>query len=210
MKHLALLLALFASAAGAEPLGQSWSIVGPKTIEPNGNVLEIAAGWPGLSAGYYRGVAPGLNLGARVGFVYGVEGMIHYVEPGFKAQVLLKWRLLEADRLSIGVTFEPGPFFHAPYFGGTVAGFSLPIGFRLGIAASSAINVAVLVDLPMWVSFGPGADFNVPVLTGVGLEYFVSSTLGLFFRARVGPTIRASSGTAELTFEGSLGVALRF
>lgn len=196
--------------ARAQEAGQHWSIVGPKTLEPSANALEIAAGWPGLSVGYLRGVAPALNLGARVGFVYGIEGEIRSVVPGVKLQVLLKWRILEKDRLSFGLTFEPGPFFHALSGGSTLAGFSIPLGVRLGIAASSALTVAVLVDVPMWVQFGPGGELNVPVLSGVGLEYFVTSTLGLFFRTRLGPTIHTSYRLAEFTFEGSLGVAFKF
>jgi hypothetical protein len=202
-------LAAGAASAQQEPTGQTWSAIGPRTVEPGANSVEVAAGWPGLSVGYYRGIAPGLNLGARVAFVYGVEGMIHYVEPGFKGQLLLKWRFLDRERISLGLTFEPGPFFHAPYFGGTVAGFSLPLGLRLGIVASSALTVSVLVDAPMWVVFGPGGEFNVPVLSGVGVEYFVTSTLALFVRTRIGPTIRTVSRSAELTFEGSLGAAFK-
>jgi hypothetical protein len=212
LRALALLAAGLAAGASAqqEPTGQTWSAIGPRTVEPGANSVEVAAGWPGLSVGYSRGIAPGLNLGARVAFVYGVEGMIHYVEPGFKGQLLLKWRFLDRERVSLGLTFEPGPFFHAPAFGGTVAGFSLPLGLRLGIVASSALTVSVLVDLPMWVSFGPGSEFNVPVLSGVGVEYFVTSTLALFFRTQLGPTIHAASGYAELTFQASLGVAFKF
>jgi hypothetical protein len=213
LRALALLAAgLLASAAAAqpEPIGQTWSAIGPRTLEPGANSVELNAGWPGLSVGYYRGILPGLNLGARLAFVYGVEGMIRYVEPGFKGQLLLKWRFLDLERVSLGLTFEPGLFFHAPYFGGTVAGFSLPLGLRLGIVASSALAVSVLVDLPMWVSFGPGSEFNVPVLSGVGVEYFVTSTLALFLHTRIGPTIHAASGFAELTFDASLGVAFKF
>lgn len=188
--------------------GQEWSLVGAKTLPQGGNSIDVAAGWPGLFVSYHRGVAPMLSLGGRASFVYGVEGMVREVTPGFKVQALLKVRLFERDRLSLGITFEPGPFFHSPYFGATLVGFTIPVGFRLGIVAASAFTVAILFDVPLWVQFGTGGGVNVPILTGVGLEYFVTSTLGVFFRTRMGPTIRPYR-VAEFTFEGVLGVGFR-
>jgi hypothetical protein len=190
--------------------GQSWSVVGPKTVAPNGNVLEGAVGWPGLSVGYLRGIAPKVNLGGRFGFVYGVEGLVRTsVVPGIKLQVLTKFTLLERGKISLGVTFEPGPVFH--FYGyTTLAAFTLPVGFRLGIAASSALQLAVLFDLPFWVSFGTGSSFNMPILTGVGVEYFLQSDLALFLRLRMGPTIYFRGYPAEFTLESVVGVGWRF
>lgn len=214
MKHHLLLLAcsLAAGSVRAEEaprsVGQTWSIVGARTVEPAGNVLEFAAGFPGLSAGYLRGVAPGLNLGVRLSFTYGVEGLIRSVVPGLKLQGLLKVRFFDTERVSLGLTFEPGPFFASPYGTITRGGFSLPIGLRLGVAASSAFGLALLVEAPLWVEFGPSGGFNAPILTGVGLEYFVTSKVGLFFRTRLGPTVR-SGRVAEFTFDGAFGVGLK-
>ena len=88
-------------------------------------------------------------------------------------------------------------------------GLTFPVGFRLGIVASTAIAIAVLVDLPMWVEFGTFGGFNLPILTGGGVEYFITSQLAAFVRARIGPTIRTSR-PAEVTFEGSVGISYRF
>lgn len=211
-RSFVLLVALAGAPAfaqeGVSGAGQAWSIVGAKTLETNGNAIDVAAGWPGLLVSYHRGVAPMLTLGARGGFVYGVEGMVRAVAPGFKVQALLRVRLLERDRISLGLTFEPGPFFHSGYFASTMWGFSIPVGFRLGIVAASALSLAVLLDLPLWVQFGSGGGVNVPILTGVGLEYFVTSSLLVYFRTRMGPTIRPYN-VAEFTFEGVLGVGFR-
>lgn len=197
------------SVSHASSAGQTWSAVGARTVEPQANLIEVAAGFPGLSVSYLRGVAPGLNLGARVSFTYGVEGLVRDVIPGVKVQGLVKVRFIDSERVSFGLTFEPGPLFVTPYASQTRAGFALPIGLRLGVAASSAFGLALLVEVPLWIEFGPSGGFNVPILSGIGLEYFVTSKVALFFRTRMGPTIRPWR-LAEFTFDAALGVALKF
>ncbi len=192
-----------------EESGQAWSVVGPKTLAPGGNVLEASAGYPSISAGYLRGIASGINVGGRVSFVYGVEGMFRESAPGFKLQAAGKFRLLDSGRISMGITFEPGLLYYASFLQGTRVGLTFPVGFRLGIAASSAIAIAVLVDLPMWVEFGTFGGFNLPILTGGAVEYFITSSLAAFVRARIGPTIRTDR-PAEVTFEASVGIGYRF
>lgn len=189
--------------------GQPWSALGPKTLAPGDNALEAFAGYPSISAGYLRGISPGINVGGRVGFVYGVEGMFRESGPGFKAQGLLKLRFLDSGRVSLGMTFEPGILYHSSYLQGSRVGLTFPVGFRLGIAASSAIAIAVLVDFPMWVEFGQFGGFNLPILTGGGVEYFITSQFVAFARARIGPTIRTNR-PAEVTFEASVGIGYRF
>lgn len=216
----ALIVSLFVVAASAraeevkvevvqEDVGQAWSVVGAKTLAPGGNALEASVGYPAITAGFLRGVSSGINVGARVGFVYGVEGMFREAAPGFKLQGLLKLRLLDSGRVSLALTAEPGFLYHASFLQGARVGLTIPVGLRLGIAASSAIAVAVLVELPMWVEFGLFGGFNLPILTGGGVEYFITSQLAVFFRARIGPTIRTAR-PAEVTFESSLGIGYRF
>lgn len=206
----AVLLSGVAQAQDAVAVGQSWSAVGPKTIPAGASALEGTMGWPGLSVGYLYGIASRFNLGARFSFNYGVEGLVRYqVTPGLKLQVLTKFSLVERGRVSFGVTFEPGPLFHFST-GSTLIGFALPVGFRLGIAPSSALQLAILFELPFWISFGNLASFNLPILTGVGLEYFLQSSVALFFRLRMGPTIFFRGLPAEFTMEGVVGVGWRF
>lgn len=189
--------------------GQSWSVVGARTVENGANELDLSVGWPAVSVAYLRGVAPGVNLGGKGAFAYGVEGLVRSVIPGFKMQAMVKVRIVDADRLSLGLVFEPGPFFHFPYGALSRIGLALPVGLRVGIAPSSALSLAVLLDLPLWVEFGAGGGFNVPILTGLGLEYFATSNVALFARLQVGPTI-LPSGLAELTLDGRVGVGFHF
>ncbi len=191
------------------PQGQAWSALGGKTLAPGSNQLEADLGYPAISASFLRGVLPGFNVGARLGFVYGVEGMVRESGPGFKAQALLKVRLLDNGQVSLGVVFEPGFFSYSSYLQGARVGLALPVGFRLGIAASSALAIGVHVDVPMWVEFGQFGGFNLPILTGGGVEYFITSELAAFARVRVGPTIRTLR-PAEVTFDAAVGVAWRF
>ena len=92
---------------------------------------------------------------------------------------------------------------------GTRGALNLPIGFRFGIAASSALSIGIQIELPMWLEFGPFGGFNLPILTGGGVEYFVTSNLALYLKARVGPTIRTDRPT-EVAFDASLGVGYHF
>jgi hypothetical protein len=215
-----LLCTSLAAAAAEEPKvveaaepnvtsGQSWTALGGKTLPPGANVLSAEAGYPTISGSYLRGLAPGINLGGRVGFVYAMEGMFRDPAAGIKGQALLKVRLLDSGQVSLGVTFEPGFFVLGSYLQGSRSGLSLPIGFRLGIAASSAIAIGVHVDFPMWIEFGQFGGFNLPILTGGGAEYFITSELTVFARARIGPTIRTLR-PAEVTFDAAAGVSWRF
>jgi hypothetical protein len=201
-----ILLVLISGSAFAE--GQRWSVVGPKTIEPGANAMELGAGWPGISVSYLRGFASGFNAGLKVGFDYGLEGLVSTLTPGAKAQVVLKFRLVDAEKFSLGISFDPGVFLHTSPGSSTVVGVSFPIGLRVGYAASSAFQVAALIEVPLWFQFGSGGGLNIPVLTGIGAEYFLSSQILAFGRVQVGPTIRPN-GPAEVSLLASVGVGLK-
>lgn len=192
-----------------EDSGQAWSAIGARTLAPGDNMLEASVGYPAISGAYVRGVSSGLNIGGRLGFVYGVEGMFREAAPGFRLQGIVKLRLLDSGKISLGLNVEPGFLYYGSFLQGARVGLTLPVGLRLGIAASSAIAVAVLLELPMWVEFGTFGGFNLPILTGGGVEYFITSQLAAFVRARIGPTIRTLRPT-EVTFDGSVGVGYRF
>lgn len=189
--------------------GQSWSAIGGKTLPPGANTLTAEVGYPAISGAYLRGLVPGINLGARIGFAYGIEGMFREGGPGVKVQGLLKVRFVDSGQISLGLVFEPGFFVQGSYLQGSRSGLALPLGFRLGIAASSAIAIGVHVDFPMWVEFGQFGGFNLPILTGGGVEYFITSELTVYARARIGPTIRTLR-PAEVTFDAAVGVSWRF
>ncbi len=195
--------------ASVEETGQTWSVVGARTVAPGANLITGELGYPGISASYQRGIVSGLNLGVRASFIYSIEGQPRDVAPGGKLQALLKFRFFDSGRVSLGVVFEPGFFVASSYLQGTRGGLNLPVGFRFGIAASSALAIGINVDLPMWVEFGSFGGFNLPILTGGGVEYFLTSSFALYAKARVGPVVRTSRPT-EVAFDAGLGVAYRF
>ncbi|MCU0700870.1 MAG: hypothetical protein MUC96_30550 [Myxococcaceae bacterium] len=218
MTALALVVALVVSAEDAPPAattsttvstGQRWSVVGGRTVGANGNVIEAGLGWPGLSVGYSRGVLDSLDLGVRLSFNYGLEGLVTRVLPGAKVQGVLKFRLLDKNALSLALTFEPGPLFAVDRFGNGTVAFSLPVGLKMGLAVSSALTLGFTFEMPLWIQFGAGGGANLPLLPGLGLEYFIKSELLVFFRTRMGPTLRPG-GFFELTFDAQLGVGYRF
>jgi hypothetical protein len=145
----------------------------------------------------------------RLSFNYGLEGLVTRVVPGAKVQGVLKFRLLDKNALSLGLTFEPGPLFWADRFGNAFVAFSLPVGLKLGVAVSSALTLGFTFEMPLWIEFGAGGGANLPLLPGLGLEYFIKSELLVFFRTRMGPTLRPR-GVFELTFDAQLGVGYRF
>ena len=217
--------------------GGSWGVVGALTAPINTNVVEAGLGWPGIHASFVRGISKELEMGGRFSFNYGVEGALgptipgqsSSVVPGLKFQFLVRFKLFDTGKVSVAVRFEPGAMFYffpssgvitcaSDQFGNVVCGrsgsviggLSLPLGIRLGIIASNAINVGVSFDLPMWFAFGRTATFLLPVMTGVGVEYFVQSNLLLYFNVKMGPTLSSGGGTALFTFESKLGVGYRF
>jgi hypothetical protein len=197
------------SAAPGLSQGQRWSAVGALTAGMGSNVVEGGLGWPGVYAGYSRGVASNVDFGVRVTFNYGLEGLVTRVQPGAKLQGLVKFRAFESGAVSLALLFEPGPLFSVESFGNSVIGLTLPVGFRMGFIVSSAIALGLSVDVPLWVQFGDRGGVNVPILAGLGLEYFIKSELLAFFKTRMGPTIRPV-GRLEVSFDAHLGVAYRF
>ncbi len=209
--------------------GGSWSVVGALTAPTGVNLVEAGLGWPGLHVSYLRGISPQLELGGRFSFNYGVEGLVGPVVPGVKLQFMVRFKFFDNGKISFALRLDPGPLFYFypgngtiscttdPFGnvvcgrgGNTVAGFTMPIGMRLGLVASSAVNVGVSFDLPLWFSFGPTTTVYIPLLMGVGAEYFLQSNLLLSFLVKMGPTLSTGRGTAVFTFESKLGVGYRF
>lgn len=203
------------TAPEAPVAGQLWSVVTPRTVGLNGNMVEAGLGYPGVYGQYSRGIMPTLDLGVRASVNYGVEGLTNIILPELKLQAVLKYRIMDNGKVSLGVNFAPGPLFYFPPYR-TTPGFTLPVGITLGIVASSALNIGITFEVPLWIQFGFIGSAVFPILMGGGVEYFVSSSLALWFGLRMGPSIWTNPGaspsgaTAVFTFDGRLGVGWRF
>ncbi len=187
--------------------GQAWSVVGGRLAGSGANVFELRAGWPGASVGYLHGLGPA-ELGARLGFTYATEGITSRLGPGGKFQALGRLRLVDGDVLSLALAFEPGLTVAADRFGLAGWGLALPLALRAGIAASSAFGVGLALEVPIWVNLS-ARGVTLPLTAGVGVEYFLSSTLAAFAQVRMGPALRLDGGGAEFALDAVVGVALR-
>lgn len=195
------------SATTATREGQAWSVIGGRLAGNGANVFDLRAGWPGVSVGYARGLGPA-EVGGRVGFTYATEGVTSRLGPGGKFQALGRLRLVDGDVFSLALAFEPGLTVAADRFGLTGWGLALPLAVRAGIAASSAFGVGLAFEVPIWVNLS-ARGVTLPLTAGVGVEYFLSSTMCAFAQVRMGPALRLDVGSAEFALEAVVGVALR-
>src|SRR5438105_14804243 len=79
-------------------------------------------------------------------------------------------------------------------FGGTQYGSAFPAGLVFGVSVRDDLNIALNLDLPLFVSFGDYGTLTVPVLFGGGVEYFLERSTAVTFNFRTGPMIFTKSG----------------
>lgn len=188
--------------------GGSWSVLDGRTVGTGQDALHLEAGWPGLTVSYLHGMADRVDLGLRLSLNYGYEGYPRLSGiPGLKLQGALKLGLFDSGKLGLALSFSPGLLYYASR-GSTTVGFTLPVALGLNVAVADALNVGAGLDVPLWITFGPFSTVTVPLLFGVGLEYFIDRNIGLTFRTRIGPAINSSTG-AELTFISQVGISVR-
>lgn len=203
---------VLAQDAAPRARGQGWSVLSHQTVGAGSTALGVQVGFPGLTINVLHGLQSGFDLGGRVSLNYSYEGMVRLLHPGVKAEVIGRVKLMEGQRLGLGVTFGAG-FLSTFAPGVTVFGMSLPVGLVAGIPIGSALMVNLGVDLPLFVTFGTFGGLTAPILAGAGLEYFIDRSLLISFNTRMGPalnpTVLRVSTPAEFAFQAQLGVALK-
>ena len=189
--------------------GHSWSTVGGKTVGRGAAAIDAGVGWPGLHAGVAYGVFPAIDFGLRFSFNWGVEGSVRSVHPGIKFQGLMKAKLYDNGFLSFALKFEPG---FLTYFssGSSMLGFAFPVGAQLGLAVGGPLALGIHLDVPMFLTFGEGSHFQIPLLMGGGVEYFFNSRFLANFVLKMGPSFSTGGGGAIFVMEAKIGVAYRF
>jgi hypothetical protein len=195
-------------AAPAESSADGWSLVTPRTVGEGANVIELGAGWPGVYAGFTRGILKDLDVGARVGFNYGWEGMLTALRPGLRIQLFGKYLLTELAGLPLGLSFAPGALIYFFPLGVVRGGLTLPIAATLGLPKFvDKLNVSVTLELPFWVVFGSGV--GVPFVAGANAEYAIMDSLLVFAKVKpLGLTLFAGGGLLVFyTFEATVGAA---
>ncbi len=194
--------------------GQGWSVLSGQTMGQGGTALVGQVGWPGVSLGLLHGATSRFDLGGKLSFNYGREGIVTSVVPGLKLQAWVRLMLLQSAKVNLGLSFAPGPLFYF-YESFTDVGLSLPIALTVGIPVGSALMLNVGLDIPFYVIFGTGGGAVVPILLGGGLEYFIDRNHAVNFNVRMGPSVGTygdfgGRGRARFTLEALLGIAYRF
>lgn len=209
-----LCLAVAAPAAHAEGLkerGQGWSFFSSQTAGANATVLGAEGGFPGVSLALLRGLQEGFDLGGRFSLVYAFEDIPRLIYPGLKAELLGRIHLVDTERFGLGVNLGVG--FLAQFAWANVFGINIPLGLVLGIPIGAAMVASVGLDMPLFVTFGSWGGLTVPILAGVGLEYFIDKSLVVTFNMRMGSALGVTGlragNTSEFAFKMLVGVALK-
>lgn len=167
--------------------GGSFSVLAGKSVGAGNTVVHGEAGWPGISAAFWHGAGPKLDIGGKFSLLYAYEGIVQLGgNMGLKAQGLLRVSLLERGRLNLGLKFMPGLF---AYFrgGSSEMGLVMPIDLTLGFQVMPQLMLSAGMDFPMFVVFGPWGGVAFPMRIGMGLEYAIDRTLAVTFSLRGGP-----------------------
>jgi hypothetical protein len=236
LQRFAVLGVLAFAPCHAVAAGQGWSVITGETVGGGATSLHLQAAWPGLSVSLLHGSSPRFDFGGIFTFNYNYEGDVRASYPGIKVQGYLKGTLLKSPRYNLGVWFAPGmlTYFLGQNFcnpvilgthtvdgsfyvggnvctsvGGTQFGLAFPAGLVFGASAGDHLNIALTLDLPLFVTFGDYGTFVVPILFGGGVEYFLDRSTAVTLSLRTGPMIFTKSGT-DFTFQALLGLAYTF
>lgn len=164
------------------------SVLSGRTVGAGSTVLHGELGWPGLNLGLLHGLSSKLDVGGKLGLLYGYEGITAMSGvPGMRLQGVLRLELLERSRLNLGLRFSPGMVFY--FFPGMAyTGITLPVELAMGLSLVPSLMLNFNLELPTLVMFGYYGGFVLPMRLGAGLEYAIDRTIGLTFSLRGGPS----------------------
>jgi hypothetical protein len=199
-----------AAAARAQTDGD-WSATAARTIPPGQNVLQLEAGWPGVSLAWLHGQTRNSDVGGRLSFLYGFEGTTRTI-AGLQLQVPYRHLLLGgADFFGLAAHVDPGftVYWHNADRGGTEPGIGAPIGLVAGFRIDSRLTLEAGADFPIFLSFVHPLGLFLGPQVGGGAEYHIQPNLAVTLRARFGPNFAAANGDTSTNFAFStlLGLA---
>jgi hypothetical protein len=189
-----------------------WSVESAKTVGAGRTVLWGQAGWPGIWAELIHGLEPTLEIGGKVAFNYGFEGIVDLGVLGLDFQFLLRKQFFENEKMRIAARFDPGILLYFPSRS-TLFGITFPVGVEFGFPVSPVVSLSASFGLPMYVYFqNGGSGFVIPILFGGGAEYLLEKNVALTFKLALGPSIATAGGYAATAFTlyAQFGAAYKF
>jgi hypothetical protein len=206
---VAMVVAAPAMGAGDAP----WSVESGKTVGAGRTVFWGQAGYPGIWAELIHGVDPTLEIGGKLAFNYGFEGIVDLETLGLDFQFLLRKAFFDNGKIRIAGRFDPGILLYFPSSRVTVFGITFPIGVEFGFPVSSEVSINASFALPMYAVVSGGTGFVLPIMFGGGAEFLLEKNLALTFKLALGPSIVIASGYvggSAFTLNALFGAAYRF
>lgn len=176
---------------------------------PRGGVFTGELGFSNMpKLTYQMGMSPTLSIGGSFAFDLGYYTPDGAVNPGLLLGVPIRLSLSNQNKLSMGLSFEPGILM---YFRGEFRfGLLLNMGFNIGYAINNQFKIGGGIDLPMALQFTPGFGLILPILFGPVLEVHPTPQLAVFFDAKFGPWIGAGEAGSGVLFGLKLGVGIAY
>lgn len=196
---LAVGAAVLAGAGEAKAAGDGWGVHSGETMTKGSLMPLIEAGWPDVTLGVAYGLSDKIDIGGRLGFVYGPWFNPSLIGFGMALSVPIRFSLVKGGGVSALIHVDPGLKF--PLFSPVLFGLQFPVGAEVGIHVADHATLQVGLDLPMHVNFVRGAYFNIAPMAGPGFEYHIgNAAIGL--NTRFGATV-AVGGGGGATFSGA-------
>ncbi|HEY4118043.1 MAG TPA: hypothetical protein VGM56_09315 [Byssovorax sp.] len=197
------LLGLATALVGGEALAQEhWSLLGGDTVRRGNDMIYGELGWPDVGFGWAHGVGDKVDIGLRLGLIYGVEYRT-YTDFGVDLKVPIRIQVARTGKVSALIHIDPGV---KVYTGGRIDGNALfgpefPIGVQIGIHITPEFQVDIGMDVNMFLAVTADRAINpvfaIAPLFGPGVEYHVDHSLGIGLNTRFGPSIFADGANCN-------------
>lgn len=189
--------AVLAGAGEAKAAGDGWGLHSGETMS-KGSLMPFGEfGWPDVTLGVAYGITDKIDIGGRLGFVYGPFHNPGLIAFGMALSVPIRFSLVKGGGVSALIHVDPGLKF--PAFSPVGFGIQFPVGAEVGIHVADHATLQVGLDLPMHVNFVNGAYFNIVPMAGPGFEYHIGG-LAIGLNTRFGASVIAGGGTAGAGF----------
>lgn len=211
--HKAIWASTFAVAAftfGSEAFAQA-NLHSADVLRPGDNMLYGEVGWNDVAFGFQHGVSDKVDVGVRLGFIYGWE-YTTYTALGLGIRVPIRITPVRREKVSFQIHFDPGLKFDN--FGSTAGcalgprgalvcdniyggdlhfGLWLYFGFDVGIHITRDATLAFGMDAPFYANLTNGVYGGIPLLFGPAFEYHIDDHMSVGGTLKLGPSIYAYS-----------------